>query len=85
MGIWVEIDIGSGNRVQILGDGSVLWEHDALPGYKVTRHTVAPVDRATWTVVQREPLTITPSLFCDPGRGGCGMHGWVRDGAWVSA
>lgn len=25
------------------------------------------------------------SILCPPDFGGCGMHGWVRDGAWVSA
>lgn len=32
-------------------------------------------------IVSAEPLTITPSILCR----GCGTHGWVRDGRWVSA
>lgn len=37
-----------------------------------------------WTVEQREPLTLLPSIWCKgPDCGG--FHGWVRDGQWVSA
>jgi hypothetical protein len=76
------IDVGSGHRVQLLADGAVLWEHDTLPGYRRPRHQVSPADGETWAVVQREPLTLSPSLHCDPARGGCGAHGHVRDGRW---
>lgn len=34
-----------------------------------------------WTVESWEPLTINPSLLC----GGCGDHGWIREGRWVQA
>jgi hypothetical protein len=32
-----------------------------------------------------EPLTVTPSIHCNPGGtiGEC-VHGWIRDGKWVS-
>jgi hypothetical protein len=33
-----------------------------------------------WTVEQRDPLTLSPSLLCH-----CGDHGWIRDGKWVRA
>lgn len=33
-----------------------------------------------WTVVQAEPLTISPSLLCP----NCGSHGFIRDGKWVA-
>ena len=32
-----------------------------------------------WTVVQADPLTLTPSIACRT----CGNHGFVRDGRWV--
>ncbi len=35
--------------------------------------------RALWRIVQREPLTLEPSLRCQ-----CGYHGWIRDGRWVA-
>jgi hypothetical protein len=42
-----------------------------------------PLD-SRWTIVSREPLTVSPSIWCKPP-GGCGLHGWIRDGKWVSA
>jgi hypothetical protein len=85
MSAW--IDVGSGHRVQLLADGGVLWEHDTLEGYRsgsylIRRHEVSPVDGQTWAVEQREPLTLSPSLHCDPSLGGCGAHGFVREGRW---
>lgn len=85
MSAWV--DIGSGHRVQLLDGGGVLWEHDTPEGYRngsylIHRHQVSPVKGETWTVVQREPLTLSPSLHCDPSLGGCGAHGFVREGRW---
>jgi hypothetical protein len=35
----------------------------------------------TWTVESWTPLTISPSVLCRT----CGRHGWIREGAWVSA
>lgn len=34
-------------------------------------------------IVSRDPLTIVASIAC--GQGGCGFHGFVRDGHWVAA
>jgi hypothetical protein len=81
-------DVGSGHRVQVLDGGIVLWEHDCPPGYTngtylVRRHTVDPKDGETWTVVQAGPLTLSPSLHCDPALGGCGAHGHVQNGRWA--
>ena len=50
-------------------------EDDLLGGYLPT---------AKWTVTQKEPLTVTPSIHCAEPEG-CGLHGWIRDGKWVSA
>ena len=85
MSIW--IDVGSGHRVQLLDSGGVLWEHYTMPGYTngsylIRRHQVSPREGATWTVVRREPLTLSPSLHCDPSLGGCGSHGYIIDGTW---
>jgi hypothetical protein len=82
------IDVGSGHRVQLLDGGGVLWEHDTPPGYangiySIRRHEVSPNEGATWMVEQREPLTLSPSLHCDPAIGGCGAHGFIRDGRWT--
>ena len=34
-----------------------------------------------WTLVQREPLTVTPSILCVDH----GTHGFITDGKWVNA
>lgn len=34
-----------------------------------------------WTLVEREPLTLEPSLLC----GACGDHGWIKQGRWWPA
>lgn len=80
MGVWVSA--GRGHLVQVLDGGALLWEHDTMPGYPVGRHRVSSAAGQTWTVVQPVPLTLAPSLHCDPGLGGCGAHGWVRGGQW---
>ena len=35
----------------------------------------------SWDVVQREPLTLSPSLLCRA----CKDHGFIRNGKWVKA
>ncbi len=42
-----------------------------------------PLD-SRWTVQQTDPLTVTPSVWCKPP-GGCGLHGFIREGKWVPA
>ena len=79
MSVWVDVD---GMRIQPLADGGILWEHDTAPGYRVPRHMVSPADGRRWEVVAREPLSLMPSLYCDPARGGCGLHGMVSGGHW---
>lgn len=41
--------------------------------------------RPTWQVESWEPLTLSPSIFMNPDKGGCGLHGFIRDGKWVPA
>jgi hypothetical protein len=41
--------------------------------------------RALWQVQSLEPLTISPSVLMSPEKGGCGLHGFIREGVWVSA
>lgn len=35
---------------------------------------------AKWQLISLDPLHIEPSVLCN----GCGHHGFVRDGRWVS-
>lgn len=34
-----------------------------------------------WTVIQADPLTLSPSILCRD----CGNHGWIEAGRWRSA
>lgn len=42
-----------------------------------------PLD-GRWHIVSRDPLTVAPSIWCKPP-GGCGLHGFIREGCWVPA
>ncbi len=64
------------------------WKHDCdsdhgrwalSEGFKPDRKL--PIAAWGWTVVTKEPLTISPSILC----GECGVHGFIRDGKWVPA
>jgi uncharacterized protein DUF6527 len=41
--------------------------------------------RPIWSVQSLDPLTISPSVLCVKDKGGCGMHGFIRDGRWIGA
>lgn len=36
-----------------------------------------------WRVESWEPLTLSPSLYCDPSGRKCASHGFIREGRWV--
>lgn len=38
-----------------------------------------------WRVESLTPLTLSPSVLCSPELGGCGHHGFIREGRWVQA
>lgn len=48
--------------------------------------TMLPRGPQGWAAQHKEPLTVTPSIHCNPGGvlGEC-IHGWIREGKWVSA
>ena len=48
-------------------------------GFK--REHMLPLGPDGWTLVQKDPLTIAPSILC----GICKTHGFWRDGKWVKA
>ncbi|MEV6897464.1 DUF6527 family protein [Amycolatopsis sp. NPDC051372] len=39
-----------------------------------------PIGKNGWSIEQREPLTVRPSINCKR----CGLHGWITDGRWES-
>jgi hypothetical protein len=72
--------------------GALIYHPDARDPAK--RHMSAIIfDTATalvlepkkpkWQVQSYEPLTISPSVFCNPAKGGCGAHGFIREGRWI--
>jgi hypothetical protein len=58
---------------QVLGPESV--EPGALFGWR-------PAGVNAHTLAHAAPLTIEPSLYWPDC---CGLHGWIRDGAWIQA
>lgn len=42
-------------------------------------------DLPAWDIVSWKPLTLSPSIHMAPDKGGCGLHGYIREGKWVSA
>ena len=59
----------------LLPDGHVEFGHDCVNGW-VTGVLPSP----PWTVVKADPLTVTPSVWCQVE--GCALHGWITDG-WL--
>lgn len=56
--------------------GLMLWRGEDLIGQvPFVRKAGGPV----WAVVQRSPLTVSPSVLCKPAN----IHGYIRDGRWV--
>ena len=43
--------------------------------------TMLPLGASGWTVVSKDPLTVTPSILCHK----CKVHGWIRNGEWEEA
>lgn len=69
----------------------VWWAHDCTSGAErepgapipVTpepQHMLPRGKEKCWTVLQREPLTMVPSILCSD----CGCHGFITNGEWVS-
>lgn len=61
--------------------GHPLDDEAALHFQAARDHNLLPLGFGEWGVVSEDPLTITPSILC----GQCGIHGFWREGKWVSA
>lgn len=48
-------------------------------------HRGSDAGRPLWQVHSLDPLHIEPSILMSPDKGGCGLHGFIRDGRWVPA
>lgn len=81
-------DAGAGHRWSwLMGEEgttkNLLWSH---PCSAIKAEiAVCWIDLASGTkhrLVAEDPLTLEPSILCPIG---CGDHGYLRDGIWVSA
>ena len=61
------------------------WSHDCLfrgvdgaKPYRAYPQTLPLGGSKGWTLIQVEPLTVSPSILC----GGCGTHGFIQQGVW---
>ncbi len=84
------IEIGNGGgRVEITakmgkpGEWGLIWYHTRPDTGKPCSGCLSwdSDDAPHWTLVAREPLTLSPSLRCTA----CARHGWIRGGKWVPA
>ena len=81
-------------RVWLADDGEHVWFDHICPyvnpetGINVqewatsqgfSREHYLPLGPDGWTLVSKDPLTITPSIMC----GSCGLHGFFTNGQWV--
>ena len=89
------VDIGDGHKIVFAeygGDTAGIHEYHRKPDgawcsgwvcFKGStwerQFTAEPV--TSWDVIQREPLTLTPSISCRR----CGNHGFITNGRWVKA
>lgn len=48
-------------------------------------HRSGELGRPLWQVETLDPLTISPSVLMSPDKGGCGLHGFIRNGRWEGA
>ena len=66
--------------------GGLIWhrtENDvtsATPGWCVGGFFYRGNHTPLWTLENKDPLTLSPSILC-----GCGHHGFIREGKWVQA
>lgn len=87
------IDIGQGHRITFVewgGEVCAINDWHLKPDgnwcrgfvdFKGSRWAAQFGANTGWDVLQREPLTLSPSLLCRV----CGDHGFIRDGRWVKA
>jgi hypothetical protein len=80
-------DIGNGHAISIREEGGTVFgvwvRHEcAIKDHHGKHGAYIPlVGPNAWTMVQREPLTITPSIHVTD----CGDHGFITNGRWVKA
>ena len=73
---WLRFTIDlDGRSVRIAHRCDASWAVDGLAIASL------PIGPEGWTILQSEPLTVTPSIFCPDSN--CSLHGRITEGAWV--
>lgn len=82
------MDLGGGNAIEITGkqnkpgDWGLIWYHQRPTGEPCEGClSWDPADARHWSLIQRDPLTLAPSLQCNL----CEAHGFIEDGHWRRA
>jgi len=77
-----DLDIGGGVIIRLDEDGGgLIWRHPACRAWMTLRYKPDPASTGHVLVQPWPELTIEGSLLCPAG---CGMHGWIRGGRWVT-
>lgn len=58
---------------------------EGMVPFDTPEHRFASPERPVWQVHSLDPLHIEPSILMSPEKGGCGLHGFIREGKWVPA
>lgn len=66
-------------RVLFYKDGNKRFEHRCVSDTEDS--IICAPSLSKHTIEQEEPLTISPSILCPR----CNLHGFIREGRWVSA
>jgi len=86
----VPIELGNGGgSVEITakmgkpGEWGLIWDHTRPDNGQPCCGCLSwdPEDANHWTLIAREPLTLSPSLNCTA----CKRHGWIENGKWRPA
>ena len=79
---WIDLGIRHESQLVFGADGDLLgaWIRHTCTKHPEPYATYIPfVGPNAWTVVSREPLTLSPSLHLTT----CGDHGLIQNGKWV--
>jgi hypothetical protein len=68
---WPENPDGSGRC-----SGGIWFDNESMRSFEAQDRP-----RPKWTVVTADPLTLSLSIQCN---GGCGIHGFIRNGRWMN-
>lgn len=59
----------------------VWWRHHCTHPSVEYPESMLPLYDSGWTLVSADPIHVEPSILCG-NPGGCGVHGFIRNGKW---